>query len=187
MQPRMSSSELDLFLSFVKRSERYLEFGTGGSTVVASTHVKSWVISIDSSKDWLEKVGSACSDNITKPELKFVDVGPTGDWGVPIDPSTKSRWPAYHTDVWSIPKSMNADLYFVDGRFRVACFAQIVIHCSFDAIIGFHDFSSRSQYHHIRKIAREIAVAADISFFQPLPRARETAVEILGLFEFEPA
>lgn len=105
MQPRMSNSELNLFLSFVKKSKRYLEFGSGGSTFVASSHVKSWVISIDSSKEWLEKVGSACSANSVKPELNFVDVGLTGDWGYPIDPSTKSRWPEYHTDVWSIEKA----------------------------------------------------------------------------------
>lgn len=187
MHPRMSSKELDLFLAFVKRSERYVEFGTGGSTFVASSHVKSWIISIDSSKKWLEKVELACSEHITKPDLQFVDIGPTGDWGVPIDPSTKDRWPEYHTGLWSIPKSMNADLYLVDGRFRVACFAQIIAHCSSDAIIGFHDFTSRSHYHRAREIAREIAVAEDMSFFQPLPRAKERAIEILNSFKFDPS
>jgi hypothetical protein len=185
LHPRMSRSELNLFLSFVGKSERYLEFGAGGSTFVASSHVKDWIISIDSSKAWLETVESACSSNGTKPELHFVDVGPTGDWGVPIDPATKARWADYHTAIWSIPKSASADLYFVDGRFRVACFAQIVIRCCPDAIIGFHDFSSRADYHRVREIAREIASAEDISFFQPLTKKKEEAVAILESFKLQ--
>jgi hypothetical protein len=91
MQPRMSQSELALFLSFVRKSERYLEFGTGGSTFVATSHPKTWIISIDSSQPWLAEVSSACSGNTTKPELIFKDIGSTSDWGYPIDLTTKAN------------------------------------------------------------------------------------------------
>lgn len=187
MQPRMSANEFALFSSFVKTSERYLEFGAGGSTFIASSYVKSWVISINSSQQWLDSVSSACEANRTKPELTFKDIGPVGDWGHPVDPTTRSRWPDYHASIWNSPRSMNADLYLVDGRFRVACFAQIVLHCRPDAIIGFHDFASRNHYHCIREISREIAVAEDMAFFQPLPVMREKAANILGKFMFDPA
>jgi hypothetical protein len=187
MQPRMSADEFTLFSSFVRVSERYFEFGTGGSTFAASLLRKSWIISIDSSQQWLDRVASKCAANNTKPELIFKDIGPVGDWGNPIDPSTRSRWPEYHGSVWNCPRSMNADLYLVDGRFRVACFAQIVLHCRPDAIIGFHDFASRRHYHCVREIAREIAVAESMAFFQPLSVMRENAANILEKYMFDPA
>ncbi|MEY9170033.1 hypothetical protein ABIF29_002414 [Bradyrhizobium elkanii] len=186
MLPRMSREEAELFLSFVRNSRDYVEFGTGGSTVIASKHVTNSILSIDSSQDWLDQVDRACASARTKPHLTFIDIGRTGDWGFPVDPSTKPRWPDYHSTIWETPRSADADLYLVDGRFRVACFAQIVLHCSPTAIIGMHDFSSRPAYHCVREIAREIATAGDMSFFMPLAK-RETAQTILQSFSGEPS
>src|SRR3954451_20422082 len=83
MKPRMSPDELALFQAVLKKSSRYLEFGSGGSTFLASSLVKSWVISIDSSQSWLEKVRDACKSNRVQPELILADIGPIGDWGKP--------------------------------------------------------------------------------------------------------
>lgn len=185
MLPRMSAEEEALFLSFVKNSRDYVEFGTGGSTFVASNHVRNSILSVDSSQEWLDQVSRACIPSRVKPELKFIDIGPTKEWGFPRDTSDRSRWPDYHSTVWTIPRSLDADLYLVDGRFRVACFAQIVLHCKPTAIIGIHDFSSRPSYHCVREIAREIATAGDMSFFLPLAR-QNAAKDILHSFCTEP-
>ena len=184
--PRMSNEEAALFLAFVRNSRNYVEFGTGGSTVVASRHVQSSILSVDSSQDWLDQVSTACASSQTKPELIFIDIGPTGEWGYPIDASMKSRWPDYHSAIWKMPHSARADLYFVDGRFRVACFAQIVLHGNPNAIIGIHDFGSRPRYHCVREIAREVATAGDISFFRPLAE-KDAAEAILRSFRTEPS
>lgn len=186
MLPRMSDEEAALFLSFVRNSRSYVEFGAGGSTVVASKHVQSSILSVDSSRDWLDQVRTACASSRTRPELIFVDIGPTAEWGFPTDSSMKPRWPDYHSAIWKMPHSAAADLYFVDGRFRVACFAQIVLHCNPNAIIGIHDFTSRPKYHCVREIAREIATAGDMSFFRPLPE-KKVAESILQSFHEEPS
>lgn len=186
MRPVMSEKEFALFSSFIGKSERYLEFGCGGSTYVASSHVKSWIISIDSGAEWLDKVRDACKGNQADLELVLADIGTTGNWGFPTDPATKDRWPKYHTDVWSNPKSKDADLYFVDGRFRVACFAQVVLHCRPDAIIGIHDFKMRPQYHAVYGIAREIASAENISFFQPMHAKMDVAHSIIEEYKYIP-
>jgi hypothetical protein len=41
MQPRVSKTEIALFLSFLQHSEKYVEFGVGGTTVLAVDHVKN--------------------------------------------------------------------------------------------------------------------------------------------------
>ncbi len=170
MQPHMSDPEYRLFLSFLKNSSKYLEFGSGGSTYAASKLVKNSIISLDSSKDWLEKVRQACAgeESKVKPTLLYVDIGPTGDWGRPTDPATRNRWPSYYESIWEQPNSFDTDLYLVDGRFRVACFMQILINCRPDSLIMIHDFTSRANYHVIRTVAREIANSEDFSVFAPL-------------------
>ena len=187
MLPRMSDKEKDLFLSFVRKSNNYVEFGTGGSTFLASNYVENSIISVDSSAEWLSNVQSSCVGHKVAPKLIYVDIGPTGDWGMPIDKDTQSRWPRYYEAVWDEKDSKSADLYMVDGRFRVACFASVIINCHHNAIIGFHDFASRKHYHCIHEIAREIACAADMSFFQPRAGVGEAATKILEKYRLNPA
>jgi hypothetical protein len=179
MHPRMSEKERELFVAFVRNAKHYVEFGCGGSTFVASSLVKHSILSIDSSQEWLDIVTSACSDSGTELRTLHVDIGPVGEWGVPTDPNSKDKWPAYHEKVWEIKGSETADLYMIDGRFRLACLAQVVLHCSPNALICFHDFTSRSGYHPAHKIAREVATAEDLSIFLPLEGAQEPARELL--------
>ena len=181
----MYAEEAALFTCFVKNAASYVEFGTGGSTVLASRHVRERIVSVDSSQEWLDQVRSACTNSSVAPELLYADIGATGDWGFPTDNQSRHRWPSYHSDVWNIEGSSDADLYLVDGRFRVACFAQVVLHCRPSAIIGIHDFASRPAYHRIREVAREIATAGDLSFFLPLPD-KEKAHALLRDFSLEP-
>jgi hypothetical protein len=169
MIPRMSPAEVDLFKSFVSCSDRYLEFGSGGSTYAAGSLVRHSVVAIDSSKEWLDRVREKCLEDKlpVQPTLVHVDIGPTGAWGHPMDKSTVDRWPLYHSQIWSDRVLSDADLYMVDGRFRVACFLQILLHCKLDSVIMFHDFAPRSEYHVVKEIAREIAVVEGLSIFLP--------------------
>jgi hypothetical protein len=182
----MSDKENDLFLAFLRNSKKYVEFGTGGSTFVASRHVSQSIISVDSSVEWLDKVRSACVGGIVEPKLIHVDIGPTGDWGYPIDQSTQSTWGRYHETVWDLEESKEADLYMIDGRFRVACFAQVVKNGDSKSIIGFHDFASRKKYHCVHEIAREIATVEDMSFFQSRNGVQEIATNIIEEYKWRP-
>jgi len=182
MNPRMSEKELRLFECFTRCSDRYLEFGSGGSTCVAANTVNTSIVSIDSSKEWQDNVRKYCTNNNTKliPELLHADIGPTGNWGVPTDKNTRDKWPNYHGNIWTTPSASCADLFMVDGRFRIACFVQIVLHCEPDSVIMFHDFTSREKYHVIKEVAREIASAEELSVFTlARGRIRNRALEIL--------
>lgn len=171
MQPRMSAPECALLTAFLCRSRTYLEFGTGGSTVLAARFVEGHITSVDSSAEWLEKVRVACAEAGCRAalDLVLVDIGPTGGWGYPSDPATAERWPAYHEAVWDRPKAREADFCLVDGRFRAACFLQALLHCRPDTLIAIHDFNSRPGYHVARELAREVAMAEDLSVFLPRP------------------
>jgi len=183
LAPWMTDAELALFATFLRRSDNYLEFGSGGSTCAAACAVGNSVTSVDSSAEWLGRVEQACIDEAcrVRPVMVHVDIGPTGAWGRPADASMQERWPSYYETVWERPASSDADLYLVDGRFRVACFMKTLLNCRMDCVIMIHDFASRAQYHVIREVAREVASAEDFSAFVARPgQSRGRIHEILA-------
>jgi len=189
MHLAMQDYEAKLFRSFMRCSTKYLEFGCGGSTCLAASLVSGSVITIDSSSEWLEKVSDHCRNTGSKvqPSMIYIDIGPTGDWGYPVDPATRDSWPNYHQRVWDDDRSSEADMYLVDGRFRVACFMQILLHSKCNPVIAIHDFSSREFYHVISEVAREIARADDLSVFQrKQDQDRDRISAILAAHLFSP-
>jgi hypothetical protein len=163
----MLESEQALFRCFLSCASNYLEFGSGGSTVMATSLVSHSVCSVESSIDWVAKVEAACAaaDGI-RPNLLHADIGPVRDLGYPANENSKERWPIYHTSIWSQPGSTEADLCFVDGRFRVACFLQALLRCDARTIILIHDFATRPHYNIVRSFAREFARSETLSAFR---------------------
>jgi hypothetical protein len=182
MLPHMTVNECMLFLSFLRNTDKYVEFGCGGSTVLAASYVNS-VVSVDSSQEWIDKIRNECGRGGIDPYFLYVDIGPVGDWGTPQVPN--DNWTKYHTEVWKLRNSCDADLYLVDGRFRVACFAQILLHCA-HPIIALHDFTSRKKdYSIIKEVAREVASVDDLSFFVRKPLQMNRIKEILELHQHD--
>lgn len=182
---RMLTREIDLFMAFVKNANRYVEFGCGGSTLIAANNVSKSVVSVDSSLDWITRVSDQCKETKIEPELAYVDIGDVGEWGTPLNEDKKELWPNYYSSLWAIKDTWDADLFFIDGRFRVACFASICFHCR-SPIIGFHDFASRQDhYGEILQIGRVIASSGNLSFFMPIPNTQSKAYKLLELHRFD--
>jgi hypothetical protein len=188
MPPRMTPEEIALFSALVGSARRYLEFGTGGSTVLAAQLAGEMVISLDSSQEWLAEVRKACAAEKTRltPQLVGVDIGPVGRWGYPADPATAGRWPAYHRAVWQLPPARDADLCLVDGRFRVACFLQAVLNCRADTLILLHD-CQRAEFAPVHEVARQIACVNELAVFLPRPgHSRARLQELLAQHAADP-
>ncbi len=58
----MEASEQALLETFLRSSRRYMEFGSGGSTVLAAGLVAESVVSVDSSTEWIDRVVAACAE-----------------------------------------------------------------------------------------------------------------------------
>lgn len=169
MEIAMTEREVALLDAMLAASRDYLEFGSGGSTCKAYALVKNRVISVDSSSEWLSKVREEVTviDRHRGPEVHLfhANIGPTKDWGYPSDEANKHLWSSYTQDVWQIEGANQSDLYLVDGRFRVCCFAEIVLRAPNGSLIMMHDFGSRPSYHIIHSFARRIALVEDLSVF----------------------
>jgi hypothetical protein len=188
MRLLMTAEEVQLFGSFLRCAGSYLEFGAGGSTVLAATLVRGPIVSVDSSRDWLGKVERACAEmpDCSPLLLHYVDIGKTGAFGFPADNSRRAAWVDYHTTAWALPDAGRTEFCLVDGRFRVACFAQAMLHCGAETLVAIHDFAERPKYHVVRDIGTEIARAANLSIFRrrsDFDRARAEALVAEYAFE----
>ncbi len=167
MQVTMTPDEWRMFSGFVRCAQRYVEFGSGASTVLAAALARESVIAFDSSREWLDRVAQTCRERKTRlaPELSLLDIGEIEDWGFPKSEAARDSWPAYHSSMWGDPQVSKGDFYLIDGRFRVACFTQVLLHAEAAALVAFHDYASRPHYHRVAAIAREVARVNDLSVF----------------------
>ena len=149
MQPHMSAAEIaQVELQLAGRAS-LLEFGCGGSTLVAARQVQR-IVGVDSDPAWLARVQEAVAGDAVDFTPYHADIGPVGDWGYPADERRLRDWPRYHTQIWR-HLSGSPDAVLIDGRFRVACLLQSIIHCKPDCVFLFHDFANRPHYHGVLK------------------------------------
>lgn len=189
MQPQMTKDEIQCLSGFLACTDKYLEFGTGGSTCLAASLVHHSIVSVDSSSRWIDAVRETCAAHAdwVQPNLVHVDIGSVGDWGWPIDPAAKARWPNFHSQIWENSDAIGADLVMLDGRFRVACFLQTILRARPDALIAIHDFANRAAYHAVHQFGREIARVDELSIFVRRPGCdMEAAHRMLTDFAHNP-
>lgn len=121
--------EFDLaFRERLARSSQYLEFGTGGSTLLAD-RLGIPTLAIDSDRYFAAAVRKRLSSN-SNVRIEAVDIGLTGHWGVPVPgtptPARAKRWLQYVDRPFEVLKSY-PDFALVDGRFRRACALKIAM------------------------------------------------------------
>lgn len=145
--PRMSEDEARLFEDFIKQSTRYFEFGSGGSTKLAVRN-NIEVFGVESDKRWVDTLKSETGELC---KVDFVDIGPTKEWGYPVDNQNRAKFPDYSEAI--LHHDQPFDLILVDGRFRVACTLNTIKHtlkhkhAADTTYIFIHDFWNRPDYH----------------------------------------
>jgi len=125
----------------------YLEFGSGGSTVLANRlGVPS--ITVESDRFYAAVVRRALPSpqhaTILTPGMGF-----TGPWGMPIF-SRGTKGPRYVGAPFSLLADRFPDLIFVDGRYRVACVlesARQAVAAKATATVLLDDYEGRPAYH----------------------------------------
>ncbi|KAL3913558.1 MAG: hypothetical protein SGILL_006438 [Bacillariaceae sp.] len=124
------------------------EYGVGESTYIANHMGVARYAGVDSHPGYLNDVRSKVS-----PKFRFYygDVGNLKNWGYPADTKlTKILWQYQVAPLYSEPEPF--DVYFVDGRYRVACVLFSFLHASAkgakhaDTIVMIHD-CARNYYH----------------------------------------
>lgn len=155
-------------------SKFYGEYGCGASTIWVANNCAAQIISVDSSKFWINKIKQDIpSEN--KIELIHVDLGELGDWGRPVDYTHRSKINDYLNAPWS--DGAKPDTILVDGRFRVACFFTSLLAADPGSIIIFDDYADRKHYHLVEEFVSCDQIFGDQAIFTVPSALDRTAIE----------
>lgn len=163
-----------MFKARLKTSRCYGEYGCGASTIWVAKNCGTKIISVDTSRDWIEKVRTDVAD-ASSPTLVHVDLGELGDWGRPVDYCRRS----HIVDYLRAPFTGNdkPDTILIDGRFRVACFLQSILLADAGTVIFFDDYVSRRHFHIVEEYLPVHSTSGDQAQFVVSDSFNRAAVE----------
>ena len=156
-EPHMDSEGLSRFKAALEKSTCYLEYGCGGSTQYACNVAQvATVVSVDTSKPWVEMVASSVAKSASRTILNYCDLGPVGDWGTPVDRQKIDEFWRYPAAPWQTATLREAipDTVLIDGRFRVASFLYSLSAARVGTTILFDDYFDRPRYHVVERFCR---------------------------------
>lgn len=179
MEPETEAPSFDLTFApkerkFVTRlyqnAETILEYGSGGSTVLAA-ELGCTVFSVESDQDWADRMASHVATISDRAHVHWADVGPTGPWGVPVKPREFHKFHAYALSVWDRPDFQEPELVLIDGRFRAACLVAVMMRISKPITVLFDDYLKRRYYHGVERLARKEEIVGRMARFTVTPGA----------------
>ncbi len=148
-----------------------LEYGSGGSTVVAAELPGRVVFAVESDRAWLTGMERYFEANPPAADVRLHhgDIGPTRDWGHPADDRRFRRWPSYPLSVWDRPDFLHPDVVLIDGRFRVACLLTVAFRCARPVTVLFDDYLNRRTYHAVEPFLAPAGFAGRMAVFAVAP------------------
>ena len=153
-----------------RTAETVLEYGSGGSTVLAASLGKR-VFAVESDGDWAKATGAWIAEHHPEALARVVhcDIGPTGEWGKPFGPERMADFYRYPLEIWDDPDFRHPDVILVDGRFRVACFCAALLRVERETLLLFDDYAGRPDYHQVERLVRPARQVDRMAVFELSP------------------
>ena len=145
MNPWMSDEEIKKIQSYLKSTDIFLEWGSGGSTIYFSQFVKQYV-SIEYDINWYRNLNEIIiNQNIQN--INYIYCPPNNDILLPIwhGNSNSKDFIEYVNVIDNIPIT-KYDKVLIDGRSRVECAKKALSYTNKNSIIFIHDFFTRPAY-----------------------------------------
>jgi hypothetical protein len=150
-----------------------LEYGSGGSTVLASELPGKTVFSVESDQAWADMMRGWFDQNPplagSHVDVIWSDVGKTGDWGKPVNTREWRRYPEYALKVWQLPEFRQPDVVLVDGRFRPGCAMATAFLTKRPVTLLVDDYKRRKGYHAIEEFLGTPRLIGRMAEFQVAP------------------
>jgi hypothetical protein len=152
------------------RSNVILEYGSGGSTMLAARLGKK-VFSVESDPKWAEAMNAhiATSGLQDIARIIYADIGPVGKWGKPINAVAWKSWHNYPLQVWDNTEFVHPDVILVDGRLRAACLVTAILRIKKPVTVLFDDYVNRAQYHIVERILKPVEIVGRMARFEIQP------------------
>ena len=172
-EPALQPEGLAFFHSIINNTSTYLEYGSGGSTILASRYVAT-LVSVESDQVFARAVEKAMPTTTAAIHLLTPYIGVTGKWGMPIfgrpTESRIARWKRYPQAPWKLLDNRPPDTILIDGRMRVACALESLLHVDSDTRLLVDDYVGRN-YSVIEQFADLISLHGILAEFRKKTQA----------------
>ena len=169
--PFMSSEEAALVEETYRKATVILEYGSGGSTRIASKMPGKLVFSVESSFEWAMDLQAEidASDPTSPVTLYPVDIGEVGPWGRPITMKNWRKFQRYPTAIWDEPFFRHPDVILIDGRMRSACLVHAMMRIEKPVTVLFDDYRVRKLYQNIESLIQPDRIVGTLAQFSLTP------------------
>ena len=151
----LDDEETDVFAARLcnEKTERYLEFGAGGSTLTAAYCDVREIVSLDNAAAWQKKVGEHAIWNKTRSHVQqlHVGLGEVGSYSRPITNDSFADFIHYSHGALRYTQG-TFDVILIDGRFRVASALVSMQRMRGDSALFIHDYTARSAYRVLEQV-----------------------------------
>lgn len=180
----MPQAEKALVTKAFQRASTILEYGAGGSTVMAGALVDKRVVSVESDQGWADMLSDWFAQNPvaegTSVEVRWCDVGRTREWGMPVTDSAWKHFARYPLEPWIGDNAVTPDVVLVDGRFRKGCALASALMTKKPIDIFVDDYGDRAYYHGIEHWLGQPKMTGRMAHFKVQPRLIE-AQDLLAI------
>lgn len=165
-----------------------LEYGSGGSTVVAGEMEGKTVFSVESDRAWARKMQRWFRENPpntgTEVNVSWVNIGETKKWGFPVNQEMASRYPRYPLSIWQSSGFKHPDVVLVDGRFRVGCALATAFNITRPVTLLFDDYGDRPRLKATEEFLSKPEMVGRMAVFQvePLQISADRLLRIIRFF-----
>ncbi len=168
-------------------ADTILEYGSGGSTVLAAELPQKTIFSVESDAEWARNMqtyidGLEITSSVT---VHHADIGPTRPWGYPDGEANWRKFAAYALGIWDVPGFVQPDIALIDGRFRAGCMLACLFRTTKPMTIYFDDYMNRPDYHVVEEFTPRIETRGRMARFdiEPTPIPADRLVEIVAMLQ----
>lgn len=148
-----------------------LEYGSGGSTVIAAEMPGKQIFAVESDVNWWRGMRSYFEANppASPVLMHHGKIGRTRDWGFPQNDDQFRKWPGYPLSIWDLPEFVHPDVVLIDGRFRPACFLSVLFKITRPITLLWDDYIDRLEYHECETLAKPVEMHGRMARFALTP------------------
>ncbi|WP_101069146.1 hypothetical protein [Roseovarius salinarum] len=183
----MPEAEAEALRDVYARAGTILEYGSGGSTVMAAEMSGKTVFSVESDRDWVRMMRAWFAENPpadgSEVDVIWADIGETRQWGHPKGNAAWRRYHRYPLEVWQLPEFRQPDVVFVDGRFRTGCALAAAFLSTAPVRVLVDDYAPRKRYHRIEDYLGAPRMLGRMAEFEvePMPVPADRLLEIVEM------
>jgi len=170
-KPYMPEEEAAYLEEAYKQARIILEYGSGGSTTLAASMPGKFIMSIESDIEWARELRRDLASATSPVILQHIDIGEVGPWGRPLSDKCWRNYHRYSHWVWDQPWFRPPDTVLIDGRFRTACLATVILRTTVPVRVLFDDYAVRDRYRLIERVLAPDKLVGRLAEFNVEPGA----------------